>query len=333
MDKIDTANWNDYFGEGLPTVVHASERYSEMLFEFRGDGLAAGNVRAVSTPGMRLTEFVLNSDKPFQLRDTEHRESAESVFILEGDVESRFPYHKHPLHFNHSNHNIQYSTSFAGEHIIHTGKFHALTITYDLAYLNSLLQAHENSSLHQLHRSIQQRDHYLATPHGVGWDARMAEVIQSLRHSKFQGATQYIFMESKMMELFVLQMEQLHALQPRTLQEKWQKEDQDKIFAVKQYLEHAYLQPLSLKELTYEFGLNEFKLKKGYKHFFNTTVFGHILHLRMEKAKSLLKDRQMTVWEVAQFVGYNNTGSFSYEFKKRFGYSPSLLATSRGCHD
>ena len=78
-----------------------------------------------------------------------------------------------------------------------------------------------------------------------------------------------------------------------------------------------------MKDLTYEFGLNEFKLKKGYKHFFNTTVFGYILHLRMQKAKALLSDPQMTISDVAQFVGYNNTGSFSYEFKKRFGHSPS----------
>ena len=323
MDKLNTANWADYFGEAQPTVLHASERYTETVVEFKEPSLAWGKVRAIATPGMVLTELSLRSNQPFQLIDGEPKESAESVFILEGDVESRFSYLTQPLHFGSRNHNLQYSTNFAGNHIIHSGNFQALTITYDLAYLNSLLQSSENSTLQKLGNNVYKKENYLATPHGVNWDGRIAEVIQSVRQSKFQGPTQYIFIESKMMELFVLQMEHLHTLEGTSTKEQWRKEDKEKIFAVKEYLDRAYLDPLTMKSLTYEFGLNEFKLKKGYKHFFNTTVFGYILHLKMQKAKALLSDPQMTISDVAQFIGYNNTGSFSYEFKKRFGYSPS----------
>jgi AraC family transcriptional activator of pyochelin receptor len=323
MDKINTANWADYFGEAEAKVVHASDRYTETVLEFKEPSLASGKIRAVATPGMVLTELSLQSNQPFQLIDSEPKESAESLFVLEGNVESRFSYLTQPLHFSSRNHNLQYSTSFAGSHIIHSGDFQALTITYDLPYLNSLLQSNENTTLEKLGKNVYRKENYLATRHGVNWDGRIAEAIQSVRQSKFQGSTQYIFIESKMMELFVLQMEHLHTLQLTTTKEKWRKEDQEKIFAVKEYLDRAYLDPLTMKDLTYEFGLNEFKLKKGYKHFFNTTVFGYILHLRMLKAKALLSDPQMTISDVAQFIGYNNTGSFSYEFKKRFGYSPS----------
>lgn len=323
MDKINTANWADYFGEAEANVLHVSDRYTETVFEFKEPSLASGKIRAVATPGMVLTELSLQSNKPVQLIDSEPKESAESVFILEGNVESRFSYLTQPLHFSSRNHNIQYSTSFAGSHIINSGNFQALTITYDIAYLNSLLQSSENTTLEKLGKNVNRRENYLATPHSVNWDGQIAEVIQSVRQSKFQGPTHYIFIESKMMELFVLQMEHLHTLQLTSMKEKWRKEDQEKIFAVKEYLDRAYLHPLTMKDLTYEFGLNEFKLKKGYKHFFNTTVFAYILHLRMLKAKALLSDPQMTISEVAQFIGYNNTGSFSYEFKKRFGYSPS----------
>ncbi len=322
MDKINTANWADYFGESKATMLHASERYTETVFEFNEPKLASGNIRTVTTPGMVLTEMSLCSGKPFQLIDAEPKESAESVFILEGDVESRFPYLKEPLHFSTRNHNVQYSTSFAGNHIFHSGNFHALTITYDLAYLNSLLQSNENSSLQKLGKNIYRRENYLASPHSMNWDGRIADVVLSIRQRKFQGQIQYIFIESKMMELFAMQMEHLHTLQGISTKEQWRKEDKEKIFAVKEYLDSAYLEPLTLKHLTYHFGLNEFKLKKGYKHFFNTTVFGYILHLRMQKAKALLSDSQMTISDIAQFIGYNNTGSFSYEFKKRYGYSP-----------
>jgi AraC family transcriptional activator of pyochelin receptor len=118
-------------------------------------------------------------------------------------------------------------------------------------------------------------------------------------------------------------MEHLYSLQSPTAKEEWRKEDREKIFAVKDYIEKAYLESLTLKDFTYAFVLNEFKLKKGFKYFFNTTVFGYILELRFRKAKELLSERQMNISEVAEFIGYNNTSSFSYEFKKRFGYSPS----------
>jgi AraC family transcriptional regulator, transcriptional activator of the genes for pyochelin and ferripyochelin receptors len=323
MDKIDTANWNDYFGETEATHVHVGERYSETIFNFKEKGLATGSVHAVTTPGMLLTELSLRSDKPFQLKDTEPKECAESVFILEGDVESRFSYLKDPIRFNERNHNIQYSTSFAGNHIIHSGNFHALTITYDIAYLNDLLQSTENSSLYQLGKNLGKKENFLATPSSVNWDVRIAEVVQAVRHCKFQGPTRYIFIESKMLELFVLQMEHFHSLQVAPIKETWKSEDREKIFAVREYIEKAYLESLTLKDFTYAFGINEFKLKKGFKHFYNTTVFGYILDLRMKKAKELLNERQMNVSEVAEFIGYNNTGSFSFEFKKRFGYSPS----------
>jgi AraC family transcriptional regulator, transcriptional activator of the genes for pyochelin and ferripyochelin receptors len=45
----------------------------------------------------------------------------------------------------------------------------------------------------------------------------------------------------------------------------------------------------------------------------------------MQKARELLMEKQMTVSEVAYFIGYNNIGSFSAEFKKRFGYTPRQL--------
>jgi AraC-like DNA-binding protein len=87
--------------------------------------------------------------------------------------------------------------------------------------------------------------------------------------------------------------------------------DREKLFAIKEYWKKTYLEALTLKDLTFQFGLNEFKLKKGFRHFFQSTVFGRIHHLRMEKAKELLLKRQMNVSEVAYFIGYNNIGSFS----------------------
>ena len=51
MDKISTANWDDYFGQAEPAMVHVSERYTETVLEFSEPALAAGKIRAVATSG------------------------------------------------------------------------------------------------------------------------------------------------------------------------------------------------------------------------------------------------------------------------------------------
>lgn len=321
MDKIDFSRWDDYFGQTRASVMHASDRYSDTVFTFAEEDLPSGKVQTLTTPGLMLTELHLHTSKPFQFLDTQSHEAAESLFVLKGDVESRFDAYDHPLQFARRNQSIQYNPDFSGSHTIYSKEFHALTISYDIKYLAALLESGGNHTLHKVMKSIQQKQSFLSVPYAMNVSGRIAEVIHTIQTCPFQGITRYIFIESKLMELFVLQMEQLHSMQDSS-REKWSKADEEKLFAVNEFIQHSFLEALSLRELTVKFGLNEFKLKKGYKEFFKTTVFGHVHQLRMQKAKSLLREREMNVSEVAFYIGYDNVSSFSSEFKKRFGCSP-----------
>jgi AraC-like DNA-binding protein len=142
----------------------------------------------------------------------------------------------------------------------------------------------------------------------------------------FQGLTKYLFIEAKMLELFALQMEQLNA--DSWVKEEWNCADRERLKAVHDYINQKYLEPLTLTGIGLEFGLNEFKLKKGYKHFFGSTVFGHIHTLRMQAAQRLLASGQMNVSEVSFYLGYSNISSFSAAFKKHFGYLPGTIRSN-----
>jgi AraC family transcriptional activator of pyochelin receptor len=321
MDKINLADWNNVFGKAEQKLLFASERYVDMHFRFEEPGLASGFIQSITTPGMQLTELSMHADQPFQLID-EPKETAESVFVLDGHAESRFPNISSPLRFNKNHHNLQYNYQFGGEHTIHSPCFHALTITYDLRFLEELFQSDESRCIGQLANCVHRKKTYLANHHALQSGSRIAEVIGAITQCRFTGTTRYLFLESKMMELFVLQMEQAQAATDCTSENNWTAADRDKLYAIKSYIESAYLEAFSLKDLTYRFGLNEFKLKKGYKQLFQTTVFGHVHQLRMQKARLLLQDKAMTVSEAAFFIGYNNVSSFCTEFKKQFGYSP-----------
>ncbi len=106
------------------------------------------------------------------------------------------------------------------------------------------------------------------------------------------------------------------------------KADREKLKAVRAYIQVNYLAPLSLSMISTEFGLNEFKLKKGNKELFHTPVFGHILDFRMLKVKQLLEEGHLNISQVSDFIGYSNLAAFSCSFKKKFGYAPSKYAKS-----
>lgn len=94
-----------------------------------------------------------------------------------------------------------------------------------------------------------------------------------------------------------------------------------KEFLCKQYL----LADLSLGMLCRKFGLNEFKLKKGFKQLFGCTVFSYVQELRMKTARQLLVTGKMNVSEIADHLGYSSPNHFSAAFRKMYGYPPTTL--------
>ncbi len=107
-------------------------------------------------------------------------------------------------------------------------------------------------------------------------------------------------------------------------------EDEEALEAAARYLEDNLSDDHSLAEISRTVHLNEFKLKKGFKEYFQTTVFGYLRQKRMEYASRLLKHSKVTVIEAAQAVGYSNPSHFSRAFRNAFGVNPrEFLLTSK----
>lgn len=89
-------------------------------------------------------------------------------------------------------------------------------------------------------------------------------------------------------------------------------------------LEHIE-NPKTISELSKLVGLNELKLKVGFKKIFGTTIHSYLFNFRMEKAKYLLKVENKNVTEVALEVGYSSLSKFSSAFQKKYGVNPSYF--------
>lgn len=81
----------------------------------------------------------------------------------------------------------------------------------------------------------------------------------------------------------------------------------------------------TLKELSRLFSTNEFKIKDGFRQFFNTSVYQFYNEERLKKAHLLIQQSGESLKSIAFSCGYNDYTNFYKAFKKRFGYPPSDL--------
>ncbi|MNI51276.1 Regulatory protein PchR [compost metagenome] len=83
--------------------------------------------------------------------------------------------------------------------------------------------------------------------------------------------------------------------------------------------------PPSLLELSRLVGLNDYKLKIGFKNEYGNTVFGYLREKRMEHALYLLQKGDISVSRAASLVGYANFSHFAEVFRKYYGFNPSEI--------
>jgi AraC-like DNA-binding protein len=103
--------------------------------------------------------------------------------------------------------------------------------------------------------------------------------------------------------------------------------DIDRLHRAKEILLQDLENPPSLLELARLVGLNDYKLKSGFRQLFGTTVFGYLYQQRMKQAHELLQSSEANVTEIANQVGYTSLSAFSNAFKKFYGISPSQVRT------
>lgn len=83
-----------------------------------------------------------------------------------------------------------------------------------------------------------------------------------------------------------------------------------------------YAEDISLQSVADRINVNASYLSRVFKQETGENFVSFLTRLRMEKAKHMLKDKNVKVYEVAERVGYPNTAYFSKLFKKLSGMSP-----------
>jgi AraC-like DNA-binding protein len=99
-------------------------------------------------------------------------------------------------------------------------------------------------------------------------------------------------------------------------------EDQERLQAARRILDVDLSAPPGVAELAACCGLNQYKLKRGFKALFANTIYGYVAEQRMEKARDILAEGRLNVDEAGRAVGYSNVSHFIAAFRRQFGINP-----------
>lgn len=153
--------------------------------------------------------------------------------------------------------------------------------------------------------------------------SQMQTIIQQICHHPYQGAIARMYLEGKVLELLAMQLAQLTESKPDAANSTLKPQSIDRIYQARDILATQLENPPLISELTQQVGLSESTLRRGFRELFNTTVIGYLTSLRMEQAELLLRERKISISEVANLMGYSNLSHFSAAFKRQFGITPS----------
>ncbi|MEM0940490.1 MAG: AraC family transcriptional regulator [Bacteroidota bacterium] len=105
--------------------------------------------------------------------------------------------------------------------------------------------------------------------------------------------------------------------------------DQQRMELAKKILETNYRTPPTIAQLARNIGMNEQKLKKTFKDYFQTTIHQYVHNIKMKYSWSMISSGKYNVNEIADKIGYCNTSKFISAFKNKFGMTPGKLMAEK----
>ncbi|NQX68315.1 helix-turn-helix transcriptional regulator [Paenibacillus alba] len=152
-------------------------------------------------------------------------------------------------------------------------------------------------------------------------DPAASVILQRVLQSAQSYGTKNVEMECRILELISMAF-QSFLIDGDPSNAKLPKRDWHKIREARDIILERMTDPPTLIELSRMIGLNDCKLKKGFKELYGTTVFGYLRDKRLEKAYHLLQQGMLNVTETSCEVGYSNCSYFSEVFREKYGVNP-----------
>ncbi len=109
----------------------------------------------------------------------------------------------------------------------------------------------------------------------------------------------------------------------RNMTAKKEEHENHLISKAKDYIEKNFHRDLSLEEVSRQLDLSSYYFSKLFKEETGSNFIEYVTSLRIDKAKELLMQKNLSMKEICSLVGYSDPNYFSRAFKKREGITPT----------
>lgn len=273
---------------------------------------------------IRLTHTLTKYDKSEPLTAGNNSDVVRLHFGLKGDYAFTYKQLNRSFDLIGGHHNIMYSNGFDIEMIPKAREIETFGIQFPKALFIEFTQ-NGNDRLQQFCEDVMKGKSVLLSENWGPIDAAIQQVIGQILNCRYSAQLKKLFLLSKSIELLVLSAEAYNYTAGKKDVFIKNKTDKEKIIAVRDLINNRLNNPPGLSEIAQLVGLNEYKLKRGFKETFNTTVFEYLTGQRLQLANQYLLDTRKTSAEIAYELGYSTPQHFNNAFKKKFGVTPNSV--------
>lgn len=285
------------------------------------EGVEEIAIRNLITEGVLILDINMFFSSPQTIQTEMTGEAIVMNFICCNNLETHIDDVESDSYLTENTHNILYSSKLKA-----TFKIPALE---EINYLSIILSPEFYSRLingdwglhEKFSKNISKKQTGYLTPRYAPFNSGIQWILHEIKNCTYEGSMKKMYLEAKIKELLIFQFDSL--IEKPQKEEQIAQEDLSKLLKAKLILEKNFTNAPSLSELSRLIALNEFKLKKGFKSCFNTTIKSYVIQLRMEYAKDLFKNKTSNVGEVAYKCGYKDISHFSAAFKFFYGFTPA----------
>lgn len=88
------------------------------------------------------------------------------------------------------------------------------------------------------------------------------------------------------------------------------------------YLSDHYADKVKLEDVAQHVGFSKYYGSRLFKQYMGITIIEHLIMIRLEHAKELLRQGEFSIKQISYMVGYHDPNYFTWSFKKATGMSP-----------
>ncbi len=100
-----------------------------------------------------------------------------------------------------------------------------------------------------------------------------------------------------------------------------------RIYRARKFIDESFHRPLDLQQISKQAFFSRYHFLRMFRKTFNKTPHQYLTQRRIERAKQLLTESNLSVTEVCFGVGFESMGSFCCLLHKHVGRPPNLYRT------